>query len=279
MQLIRCDGGTQSRAFNSEPAIDEYKEAMLRGVEFDPIVVFFDGEDYWLADGFHRVRAARDGEIESLPADVREGTKRDAVLYSVGANAKHGVKRTNDDKRRAVKMLLDDEEWSKNNPQWIADKCGVSHTFVQNVLKESEFATVANSYRIGKDGKSYPSKKAGRERSAPPLLNQSSGAPSFSPQSKSNGDGSIQQQPAPPERGNLDQSTRPAEALSPLERSETPDLPQRNESDGSNWQSSPSSLHESELLVRYAVENESRMRDDPDFLSEWLERARRVIQG
>lgn len=54
LRSIRIDGGTQSRAELNNTTVDEYTEAMLEGDTFPPIVVFFDGSSYWLADGFHR---------------------------------------------------------------------------------------------------------------------------------------------------------------------------------------------------------------------------------
>ena len=50
--------------------------------------------------------------LAKISADVREGSRRDAILYAVGANASHGLKRTNRDKRNAVMVLLKDPEWS-----------------------------------------------------------------------------------------------------------------------------------------------------------------------
>ena len=49
----------------------------------------------WLADGHYRVKAARAALSSregprTLPAEVHAGTKRDAILYAAGANAKHG---------------------------------------------------------------------------------------------------------------------------------------------------------------------------------------------
>ena len=38
----------------------------------------------------------------SAARPVREGTRRDALRYSVSATASHGYRRTNHDKRRAV---------------------------------------------------------------------------------------------------------------------------------------------------------------------------------
>jgi hypothetical protein len=72
--------------------------------------VFYDGAEYWLADGFHRVHAAQKLRRLTIAADVRQGTRRDAVLLSARANAEHGLRRTNEDKRRAVLTLLADPE-------------------------------------------------------------------------------------------------------------------------------------------------------------------------
>jgi hypothetical protein len=71
-----------------------------------------------------------------VEADVRQGTRRDAVLYSAGANATHGLRRTNEDKRRAVTVLLEDEEWRGWSDREIARKAGVSNRFVGNVRDE-----------------------------------------------------------------------------------------------------------------------------------------------
>src|SRR5207244_1874771 len=81
-------------------------------------------------DGFHRLEAARLVGCTELGADVRQGTQRDAVLYSVGANAQHGLRRTNADKRRAVETLLRDEEWRRWSDSEIARRCSVNHHLV-----------------------------------------------------------------------------------------------------------------------------------------------------
>jgi len=46
--------------------------------------------------------------LTKISADVREGSRRDAILYAVGANASHGLKWTNRDKPNAVMVLLKD---------------------------------------------------------------------------------------------------------------------------------------------------------------------------
>lgn len=130
---IVTTGGTQSRVELSEAAVAEYAEAMTNGDKLPPIVVFHDGSTYWLADGFHRVMAANRAKIEWLHADVHRGTKRDAILYSVGANATHGLPRTNADKRHAVTLLLQDEEWVTWSTSDIARQCHVSRCLVDAV--------------------------------------------------------------------------------------------------------------------------------------------------
>jgi hypothetical protein len=115
------------------PTISEYAFELRGGAQFPPVVVFYDGTDYWLADGFHRVEAAESISMTQIAATVKQGTLRDAVLYSVGVNATHGLRRTSADKRRAVMTLLEDGEWSKWSDREIARRCGVHHQMVGKI--------------------------------------------------------------------------------------------------------------------------------------------------
>lgn len=133
---IRTDGGTQPREYLNELVLSEYAEGMTDGTAFPPVVIFFDGSHYWLADGFHRFFAAKKCGARDLAADVRQGTRRDAKLYAVGANATHGLRRTNADKRRAALTLLQDEEWQRWSNREIARQCGATHTFVAKLRRE-----------------------------------------------------------------------------------------------------------------------------------------------
>lgn len=127
---IRINGGTQSRASIDKQVVGDYADAILAGDTFPPLVVYHDGANYWLADGFHRYEAYARAKIDQVAADVRQGTQRDAILFSVSANAVHGLRRTNDDKRRAVLTLLNDKEWSKWSDREIARRCAVHHDLV-----------------------------------------------------------------------------------------------------------------------------------------------------
>lgn len=156
LEKIRLDGGTQPREKMDDATAYEYGAAMReQGIGiFEPVIIYYDGENYWLADGFHRVAGAKQFGIRNLRADIRQGTRRDAVLFSVGANAKHGLRRTNADKRRAVELLLRDDEWRQWSDREIAAKCGVTHPFVGDIRKE----LTGNDYqstdvRTGADGR------------------------------------------------------------------------------------------------------------------------------
>ena len=97
----------QQRVQLDETVIFEYTELIEDGGQFPPLKVFDDGQNLILADGRHRYEAYQLVEIDMVPVEIIKGTERDAILYAVGANADHGLRRTNDDKRYAVKTMLD----------------------------------------------------------------------------------------------------------------------------------------------------------------------------
>jgi hypothetical protein len=141
LDAITLDPRAQPRDHLSMDIVAEYAEAMALGATFPPLVVFHDGEKYWLADGFHRHYAAKAANFVEFDCDVQKGTLRDAILYSVGANAAHGYRRTNADKRRAVMRLLDDPEWSAWSDREIARRCAVSNQFVSNLRPAPSLST------------------------------------------------------------------------------------------------------------------------------------------
>lgn len=148
LDMIRMDGGTQSRTSLDGETINDYAEAMKDGAKFPAVTVFYDGKAHWLADGFHRVNAAKQAGLISLPVSLHQGTQRDAILFSVGANASHGKRRTNADKRQAVERLLRDEEWSKWSNRKISEQCAVSTTFVDKLRQEVNLT--ANGLQSGR---------------------------------------------------------------------------------------------------------------------------------
>jgi hypothetical protein len=158
----------------------EYMVAMNDGARFPPVVVFKDDIGrHRLAEGFHRYEAHFRLLRSEIEADVREGSLRDAVLFSCGANATHGLRRTGADKRLAVKRLLDDAEWSQLSDHEIARRCVVgrelvaelrSASLVGKASEERRYRTkhgTVSTMRTAKIGRSPLKPKARAEAPAP----------------------------------------------------------------------------------------------------------------
>jgi len=134
---IRRDGGTQPRAAINLQHVKLLEEQLEDGQQLEPVTIFYDGEFYWLADGYHRWHAHRNREEEVIACVIHQGSRRDAVLYSVGANADHkpALPRTGQDKRRSVMTLLNDPEWKQWSDREIAKRCRVGNKFVGDVRR------------------------------------------------------------------------------------------------------------------------------------------------
>lgn len=166
LSKISIDGGTQPREDINEEIVSEYADAMREGDNFPPVVVFNDGVKYWLADGFHRYHASNKLGFLEIEAEVKQGTKRDAILYSVSANSKHGLRRTNADKRKAVLTLLNDDEWSGWSNSEIARTCSVSEGLVRKLIKELESTSnyTKSDLRKGADGRTIDTSNIGNKK-------------------------------------------------------------------------------------------------------------------
>lgn len=176
---IRIDGGTQARVSINEAAIADYADAMTDGATLPPVVVFFDGTVHWLADGFHRFLANKRIGAVTMDAEVRAGALADAQLFSFGANQSHGLRRTNEDKRKAVLGVLG------LKPDWadraIAKHVGVSDKTVAAarpapICGNSADATAAH-VTVTRGGKTYTmdtsgQKEAGRAKRGKPAADE-----------------------------------------------------------------------------------------------------------
>jgi len=150
---IKVDQACQARVTTNATTIAEYAEIMMEeGNVFPPVVIYYDGTDHWLSDGFHRHAAAQKAELDSLKTEIRQGTRRDAILYGVGANAT--LRRTREDKRHAVGILLGDEEWSKWSNRTIAHRCGVDEKLIRT-LRSASAAKPQIPRKVERNGKTY----------------------------------------------------------------------------------------------------------------------------
>ena len=173
LKNLVLDKRCQLRADLRQTVIQDYADVLEEAKEgdgkwpFPEVVVFYqEGSAHFVADGWHRVLAARQTKWPGdIPCEVLHGTLRDAILYAAGANSRHGIRRTNEDKRQAVLTILKDREWRKWNSAEIARHCAVSPGLVEIIRwHEGGAANPAERIVFGREGRLHYRKRENDRR-------------------------------------------------------------------------------------------------------------------
>ncbi len=187
IKIADLDLSLQTRAGTDVDTINNYAEAMADGAQFPDVTVFTDGTHYWLADGFHRVMAAKQNGKATIAADVRKGTEDDAVVFGGTANNKQGKRPTRADVQHFLRMVWDRREAIFGGTPTggnLAERCGVSRPtgerFVQERLAEmpkaparptaskmQSKAPTRPTKLIGANGREYPVRPVKKEEPQP----------------------------------------------------------------------------------------------------------------
>jgi len=129
---------TQVRATMSMSQIKHYADRMEQGDSFPPIVVYELNGKYVIADGFHRVAAARLAKMDTIACRVETGDAYDLLVTAISSNREHGLPMTKQDRVRAV-HLHDKFTTAKlgrlSSAREVAEVVGCSHTTVNNIRK------------------------------------------------------------------------------------------------------------------------------------------------
>ena len=167
--------------------VAELQEALTEGVSVPGVIVFSkDGRaPFFLADGWHRLEAHKVLGMKDIDAEIKTGSAFDAFRFSLGANTEHGLRRTNADKHRAVKLALESEEIGGMSDNAIGDICRVDRRLVAEIRKQvappestgtnvhvdeesGESAPETNGApakkRVGKDGKARKPRTPSEEK-------------------------------------------------------------------------------------------------------------------
>lgn len=160
---IRMDGGTQPRATLNDDVVAAYAESYAEGVAMPPVEVVYDGAAYWLWDGFHRCVGADRAGLDSIEANVRQGTLDDARWLSYGANIANSLYRSTRDKQRAVEAALAHPKAGGMSNGEIADHCGVSEKTIRN-HREPTSENPKSTPRTGRDGRTINTANIGKGR-------------------------------------------------------------------------------------------------------------------
>lgn len=180
---LTLDKRCQLRAEIRRTTVDDYRDLLEEEMEaakkeerepvwpFPPLDIFWRaGSAHLVADGWHRKMGADEAKwSEPIPCIVHDGGIREAILFAAGANASHGVRRSNEDKRRAVLTLLKDREWRKWASNEIARRCNVSAGLVEIVRQhEGGAANPEQRLHYSKGKLRYTSRE--RDRRKPKTL-------------------------------------------------------------------------------------------------------------
>lgn len=152
LSSIERDTTIQCRAHICMETVNAYAEAMTDGAKFPEVVLFGTKEKCWIGDGWHRVMAAEQIEARDISAKLNPGGRADALKYALGANALHGQRRSNADKRRCVEIAV--KEFGGLSSRAIAELCGVSADMV--IANRPQLSESDSSKLMGKDGKHRP---------------------------------------------------------------------------------------------------------------------------
>lgn len=164
LDQIVFDAGTQVRAGLDSEHVAAIAEAMTAGATLPPIVLFHDGNQHYIGDGFHRYMAAQRCGWREIDADVRPGAREDALWFALGANRTNGKNMTAADKRHAIVLAL--QTWPERSATSLAEQIGCSDRYVLDIKAQVRTTSDLPSRVTGKDGKSYPASRPAPTRPA-----------------------------------------------------------------------------------------------------------------
>src|SRR5215472_10239767 len=101
LDALTLDPELQPRARIDRTVLENYVQLLVDGARFPPVVAFREDNVIWLADGFHRWHSRKVLDLDEIEVTITDGCRRDALLYSLSANASHGLQRKATDYRRA----------------------------------------------------------------------------------------------------------------------------------------------------------------------------------
>jgi hypothetical protein len=169
LELSKIKADAQVRVQINREIVEQYAEAMCAGVVFPSIVVFHDGADYHLADGFHRIAAARQCGFLDIETMVEEGTASDALWFALTANQTHGLRMNRADMRHAVELAL--KAFPEKSNREIARQIGCDDKTVAAVRANLEGTAEIPQLEktTGVDGKARPAKRQSTEKPDLPM--------------------------------------------------------------------------------------------------------------
>jgi ParB-like chromosome segregation protein Spo0J len=150
----------------SGESVDHIRVLAESGVTFPPITV--NRCTMRVIDGMHRLRAATLRGQDKIAVRFFEGEDRDAFVFAVEANIKHGLPLTLADRTAAAARIVGSHpEWSDRA---IAASTGLAATTVGQIRRRSSAHNAQLNIRVGRDGRVRPLSAAEGRRIAAELM-------------------------------------------------------------------------------------------------------------
>ena len=151
--LIEVDPRNSPRDGIDDARVEEFRSILD---QLPPVLVYCTKPGrYTLAAGFHRLAAHQAEARDTIRAEVRIGTLRDARLAGMLSDLKAAKMLTVEERHRAIEAVA--EIRADDSARVIADLCGCSEATVRRIRSGASFD--APEKVTGADGKSYPARK------------------------------------------------------------------------------------------------------------------------
>ena len=118
----------------SESVLENYKTVIAQTRTCAPLSVCFDGTEYWLFDGYHRLAVLEQLGITACQVMVYKGGRRDALCRYIAdkLRSKEPTPQTRVF-RHCLRRLRTDTVWSTMHPSQLASLFGRKPVFFENL--------------------------------------------------------------------------------------------------------------------------------------------------
>lgn len=136
----------------SEALTNTYKSILEQQHASSPLFACFDGYQYWLFDGYHRLAAMQALGVQACEVTIYRGTRRDAfrryIKDKLRCKGKLAIF------RHCIQVLSADETWSASDGHTLAKLFGRKPVFFENIalLKSQSSSAELVRFTVNKHG-------------------------------------------------------------------------------------------------------------------------------